>query len=78
MDFREIRWDVVNWMHLAQDTDQFWAVVNMVMNLRVPQKVENFLTTRVTTGFSRRTLLHAVSYAALHFSSRNPPVVTEI
>jgi hypothetical protein len=25
----------VNWMHLTQDRDQWWAVVNTVMNLRV-------------------------------------------
>jgi len=26
----------VDWMHLAQDRDQWWAVVNMVMNRWVP------------------------------------------
>jgi hypothetical protein len=26
---------LVNWIHLAQDRDQWLAVVNMVMNLRV-------------------------------------------
>jgi len=33
---REIGWEVADWMHLAQDRDQLWAVVNTVMNLRVP------------------------------------------
>jgi len=28
--------EVVDWMHLAQDRDQLWAVVDTVMNLRVP------------------------------------------
>jgi hypothetical protein len=37
-------WEGVDWMHLAQDRDQWQAVVNTVMNLRVPQKAENFLT----------------------------------
>jgi hypothetical protein len=36
MDLREIVWEVVNWMRLAQDRDQFWALVNTVMNLSIP------------------------------------------
>jgi hypothetical protein len=36
MDLREIGWECVDWIHLAQDMDQGWAVVNMVMNLQVP------------------------------------------
>jgi hypothetical protein len=34
MDLREIGWEVVDWMHLAQDRDQWQALVNTVMNLR--------------------------------------------
>jgi hypothetical protein len=33
---REIGWDGVDWIELAQDRDQWRALVNMVMNLRVP------------------------------------------
>jgi hypothetical protein len=44
MDLREIGWEGVDWIHLAQDRDQWLAVVNTVMNLRVPYKVGNFLT----------------------------------
>jgi hypothetical protein len=36
LDVREICWEGVHWMHLAQDRDQRWAVVKTVMNLRVP------------------------------------------
>jgi hypothetical protein len=34
-DLREIGWEGVDWIHLVQDRDQWQAVVNMVMNLRV-------------------------------------------
>jgi hypothetical protein len=36
MDLREIGWDGVDWVDLAQDRDQWRALVNTVMNLRVP------------------------------------------
>jgi hypothetical protein len=36
MDFREIGWDGMDWIELAQDKDQWKALVNTVMNLRVP------------------------------------------
>jgi hypothetical protein len=35
MDLREIGWESVDWIHLAQDRDQWRAVVNTVINLRV-------------------------------------------
>jgi hypothetical protein len=35
MDLREIGWDCMDWIDLAQDRDQWWALVNAVMNLRV-------------------------------------------
>jgi hypothetical protein len=35
-DLREIVWEGVDWIRLAQDRDQWWAVVNTVMNLGVP------------------------------------------
>jgi hypothetical protein len=33
---REIGWDGMNWIDLAQDRDQWRALVNTVMKLRVP------------------------------------------
>jgi hypothetical protein len=36
MELREIRWDGMEWIELAQDWDQWRALVNTVMNLRVP------------------------------------------
>jgi hypothetical protein len=36
MDLREIGWDGIDWIDLAQNRDQWRALVNAVMNLRVP------------------------------------------
>jgi hypothetical protein len=36
MDLREIGWGGMDWLDLAQDSDQWRALVNMVLNLRVP------------------------------------------
>jgi hypothetical protein len=36
MNLREIRSGDMNWIKLVQESDQWWALVNMVMNLRVP------------------------------------------
>jgi hypothetical protein len=36
MDFREIGWGGMDWIDLAEDGDQWRALVNMVVNLRVP------------------------------------------
>jgi hypothetical protein len=44
MNLREIRFGDVDLIHWAQDRDSWRAIVNTVMNLRVPQNVGNFLT----------------------------------
>jgi hypothetical protein len=36
MDLREIVWEVVDWIHLAEDRDQWYAPMNTRMNLWVP------------------------------------------
>jgi hypothetical protein len=36
MDLREVGWDDVNWIGPAQDRNRLRALVNSVMNLRVP------------------------------------------
>jgi hypothetical protein len=36
MDLREIGWDGVDWTDMAQDRNQWRALVKTVFNLRVP------------------------------------------
>jgi hypothetical protein len=36
IDLREIGWDGMDWIDMAQDRDQWRALVNTLMNLRVP------------------------------------------
>jgi hypothetical protein len=36
MDLREIGWNAMDWIHLAQDRDQWMALVVTVMKFRVP------------------------------------------
>jgi hypothetical protein len=40
----EIGWEGVVWIRLAQDRNQWQALVNTVANFKVSQKVGNFLT----------------------------------
>lgn len=43
MNLRETGWDGMDWVHPAQDRDQWRPLDNMVMNLRIPYNVGNFL-----------------------------------
>jgi hypothetical protein len=43
LDLSEIGWECVDWMHLAQDRNQWRAVVNTAINFWAPYKAVNFL-----------------------------------
>jgi hypothetical protein len=44
IDFKRIGWDDTDWINLAKEKDQWRALVNTVMNLRVPKNAGKFLS----------------------------------
>jgi hypothetical protein len=60
VDRERFGWEPATGLHLAQDRNQWRALMKTVMHLRVPQSVEKFLGRLATGGFSR-TLLHGFS-----------------
>jgi hypothetical protein len=52
-DVREIKWGDVGWIHLAQDMDQWTALVNKIINLRTIYKFGKFLSSWATGSFMK-------------------------
>jgi len=54
MDLKKVGCGGTDWIDLSQDRDRWRALVYVLMNLRVPQNADNFLTRLKTVSFSRR------------------------
>jgi hypothetical protein len=55
MDLEEVGCRGTDWMELIRYRDRLLALVIAVMNLRVPENAMNYLTSRKTVNFSRRS-----------------------
>jgi hypothetical protein len=58
MGLREIGWDDIDWIELTQVRNQWRALANTVMNLRVPYNDWKLLSSCTIGSLSRRAQLH--------------------
>jgi hypothetical protein len=68
MDLREIEWGGMDWINLAQDSDQWRALVNTIMNLRDQYNAGTFLSSYMAVS------QEGLSSMKLVFMSGDPSV----
>jgi hypothetical protein len=61
MDLVEVGWGYVDWIGLAENRGRWRALVNSVLNLRVPYTAGKLLSVQTTGDFSSSAQLHGVS-----------------
>jgi hypothetical protein len=61
MDLVEVGWGDVDWIGLAQNRDRWRALVNPVLNLRVPRNAGKLSSVQTTRHLSSSVQLHRVS-----------------
>jgi hypothetical protein len=62
MDLVEVGWNDVDWIGLALDRERRRALVNSVLNLRVPENAGNLPNVQTPRDLSSSVQLHGVSY----------------
>ena len=62
-DLQWVGWKGMHWTDLPQDSDRWWALVNVVMNLQVPQNAESFSARWGFINFSRMIPFNGVSWS---------------
>jgi hypothetical protein len=70
MDLVEVGWGDVDWIGLSQERDRWRALVNSVLNLRVPQNAGKLSSVQTTRDLSSSAQLHGVSlvqFLHLHY-----------
>jgi hypothetical protein len=61
MDLGEVGWSDVDWIGLAKDRNRWRALVNSVLNLRVPCNAGKLSSGLTSSGLSSNVQLHIVS-----------------
>jgi hypothetical protein len=57
-----VEWGDVDWIGLAKDRNRWRALVNSVLNLRVPSDAGKLSSGLTSSGLSSSAQLHRVSY----------------